>query len=358
MAIYENNTLKELPIYGSSRLGVYKVPAAGLETDRNKLTLGRREYELANHLGNVLATVSDVKLPAARVLSHTDYYAFGSAMPGRSGGAAYRYGFNGKEKADEVANGNLDFGARIYNSNIGRTLSMEPHQYNYPELSPYSFLANTPLQAIDPDGKDWILLVWQPDTKDQGHVAIAVMNYKEVKGQKIPDGSYTIYEASEIGRNELMDYVNNPKQVVNGKITVRRYNDKASLLSDKIQMEGGKRAATAAVEFKSTPEQDDNAHQVLRKMVTKYKKSSDTPVNPVGYSLNSTGDNNTFSCASFAHFAARELYKKNLGTTENVNFDGGKVLTTKVSIDVPSANLNTYTPGSLFRGPCPWVAPC
>jgi hypothetical protein len=85
-AIYENGALKELPIYGSSLLGVYKVPAGGLETDRNKLTLGRREYELANHLGNVLATVSDVKLPAARVLSHTDYYAFGSAMPGRSGG--------------------------------------------------------------------------------------------------------------------------------------------------------------------------------------------------------------------------------------------------------------------------------
>jgi hypothetical protein len=29
--------LKELPLYGSSRLGVYKVPAGGLETDQNKL---------------------------------------------------------------------------------------------------------------------------------------------------------------------------------------------------------------------------------------------------------------------------------------------------------------------------------
>jgi hypothetical protein len=35
-----------------SRLGVYKVPAGGLQTDRDKLTLGRREYELRNHLGN------------------------------------------------------------------------------------------------------------------------------------------------------------------------------------------------------------------------------------------------------------------------------------------------------------------
>jgi hypothetical protein len=35
--------LKELPIYGSSRLGVYKVPAAGLQTDREKLTLVKRD---------------------------------------------------------------------------------------------------------------------------------------------------------------------------------------------------------------------------------------------------------------------------------------------------------------------------
>jgi hypothetical protein len=75
-AIYENNALKELPIYGSSRLGGYRrravrVQGGSLENDQNKLTLGRREYELANHLGNVLATVSDAKLPAARVLSFT-----------------------------------------------------------------------------------------------------------------------------------------------------------------------------------------------------------------------------------------------------------------------------------------------
>jgi hypothetical protein len=44
-AIHESNALRELPIYGSSRLGVYKVPAAGLQTDRNKLTLVKRARE-------------------------------------------------------------------------------------------------------------------------------------------------------------------------------------------------------------------------------------------------------------------------------------------------------------------------
>ncbi len=130
---------------------MYRVLNGDLQNDRNKLILGRREYELVNHLGNVLATVSDVKLPAARVLSHTDYYAFGSAMPGRSGGA-YRYGFNGKEKADEVSAGNLDFGARIYNPNIGRWLSVDPLAAKYPFASTYNFALNSPIQLIDPDG--------------------------------------------------------------------------------------------------------------------------------------------------------------------------------------------------------------
>jgi RHS repeat-associated protein len=139
--------------------GVYKVPAGGLEAERNKLTLGRREYELTNHLGNVLATVSDAKLPAAKVLSHTDYYAFGSAMAGRSGtpcGGSYRYGFNGKEKAGEVATGITDFGERFHNAQVGRWFSGDPVAHHH--LSPYTSHDNDPLNGIDPDGRDVIRL--------------------------------------------------------------------------------------------------------------------------------------------------------------------------------------------------------
>jgi YD repeat-containing protein len=45
MAIYENGALKELPIYGSSRLGVYRVLNGDLQTDRNKLILVKRARE-------------------------------------------------------------------------------------------------------------------------------------------------------------------------------------------------------------------------------------------------------------------------------------------------------------------------
>ena len=79
-------------------------------------------------------------------------------MPGRKypdAGGVYRYGFNGKENDNEVkGEGNsLDFGARIYDSRIGRWLSLDPMQANYEALTPYNFTANSPIRFIDPDGK-------------------------------------------------------------------------------------------------------------------------------------------------------------------------------------------------------------
>jgi RHS repeat-associated protein len=71
----------------------------------------------------------------------------------------YRFGFNGMEKVDEVSgSGNAyDFGARIYDSRLGRWMSTDPLQKKYPSLSPYNFVANSPLQYIDADGREIIV---------------------------------------------------------------------------------------------------------------------------------------------------------------------------------------------------------
>ena len=80
-----------------------------------------------------------------------------------------RFSFNGMEKDDEVKGiGNsLDFGARMYDPRIGRWLSLDPLAAKYPSLSPYNFVANTPLQAIDPDGREIVFLI----RDDNGNVA-------------------------------------------------------------------------------------------------------------------------------------------------------------------------------------------
>ncbi len=77
-------------------------------------------------------------------------------MPGRSySSPAYRYGFNGKEKTDEInGNGNeMDFGARIYDSRLCIWMSKDPLEIKYPGLTPYNYCAEEPILFIDPDGK-------------------------------------------------------------------------------------------------------------------------------------------------------------------------------------------------------------
>ncbi|WP_217604394.1 RHS repeat-associated core domain-containing protein [Chitinophaga sp. GbtcB8] len=131
-------------------------------------TRGQKEYELTDHRGNVMATVSDKKKGIdedqdgiieyynADVVNANDYYPFGSLMPGRNyhAGDKYRYGFNGKENDNEVkGEGNQqDYGMRVYDPRIGRFLSVDPITNQYPELTPYQFASNRPIDGIDLDG--------------------------------------------------------------------------------------------------------------------------------------------------------------------------------------------------------------
>jgi len=67
----------------------------------------------------------------------------------------YRYGFNGKEKDDEVTGTTgvtYDYGFRIYDSRIGKFLSVDPLTKDYPWYTPYQFAGNKPIWAIDLDG--------------------------------------------------------------------------------------------------------------------------------------------------------------------------------------------------------------
>jgi len=87
-------------------------------------------------------------------LAAYEYYPFGMLMQGYTS-ANYRYGFNGMERDDEVSgSGNSqDFGARMLDVRLGRFKSLDPLSKEYPSMSDYSFVANSPLMFVDPDGK-------------------------------------------------------------------------------------------------------------------------------------------------------------------------------------------------------------
>ncbi|MBI3138218.1 MAG: hypothetical protein HYZ15_06510 [Sphingobacteriales bacterium] len=166
----------EIHLYGSSRLGMqtartttdslYILSGGFINGKSIKFTRGEKLFELSNHLGNVLVTVSDrrqqvsaggttVDYFIADVVSATDYYPFGMAMPSRNYSTErYRYGFNGKENDNEIKGDGIqqDYGLRIYDARIGKFLSADPLIKSYPFYSPFQFAGDNPVKFIDLDG--------------------------------------------------------------------------------------------------------------------------------------------------------------------------------------------------------------
>ncbi|MEW4925449.1 RHS repeat-associated core domain-containing protein [Algibacter sp. 2305UL17-15] len=88
-------------------------------------------------------------------------------LPNRSGSeGSYRYGFNGKEKDDEVKGEGVqyDYGFRIYDARIGKFLSTDPLFKGYPWYTPYQFAGNKPILAVDLDGLEEYIPI--PNTEE------------------------------------------------------------------------------------------------------------------------------------------------------------------------------------------------
>jgi RHS repeat-associated protein len=175
LALYDNThsvvNWKEQDLYGSSRLGMWQ-PNISLSTGSGITawdTVGKKQLELSNHLGNVWVTITDKRIQhttngtsvdyfSADIATAQEYYAFGGLMPSRTYAFLknYRYGFNGKEN-DNDAQGvgrQQDYGMRIYDPLTGRFFSVDPLTKQYPYYTPYSFAGNKPIAFIDRDGEE------------------------------------------------------------------------------------------------------------------------------------------------------------------------------------------------------------
>ncbi|MCR6722087.1 MAG: ATP-binding protein [Chitinophagaceae bacterium] len=169
----------EKHIYGSSRLGIasqHTMPdttmllATGFGYARKSVFIrGAKIFELSNHLGNVLVTVTDrrqqvsaggvnVDSYQADVVNANDYYPFGMQMPGRKFAVLgeYRYGFNGQEKSDEIDSNGNSMTAEYwqYDARLGRRWNLDPVIKIWE--SSYAAFANNPISLIDINGADTV----------------------------------------------------------------------------------------------------------------------------------------------------------------------------------------------------------
>jgi hypothetical protein len=114
-----------------------------------------------------------------------------------------------------------DYGMRMYNPRIGRFFNEDPFTKKYPELTPYQFASNTPIQAIDLDGLEGYKVV-DHQSKTTTIVVDFYYSPKDFKGkskaQKL-DSEFTKSQAESIKKGIMKEFDKSKFQDKNNSYT-------------------------------------------------------------------------------------------------------------------------------------------
>jgi RHS repeat-associated protein len=126
-------------------------------------------------------------------LPNGHYYPFGKESRSSASVNKPREQFTGKER--DLESGLDYFGARYYNAEIARWISVDALSGKYPSLTPYNYAANNPVFFVDPNGLD---LIFSGD-KSAIDAAVGIIN-------KHLEGSGLSVAASYSGAGAYIDF--------------------------------------------------------------------------------------------------------------------------------------------------------
>jgi RHS repeat-associated protein len=127
------------------------------------------EYVLWDHLGNTRVTFRAEASDAISITYAADYYPYGKILR-EFNCKQNRYLSTHHER--DVATGYDNRGARLYDSEIGRFLGVDPMAGKYKSWSPYNYVVGNPIFYTDPNGEDIRIHYQEEVTDDDGNVTL------------------------------------------------------------------------------------------------------------------------------------------------------------------------------------------
>lgn len=115
----------------------------------------------------------------------------------------------------------LDFGARIYDSRLGRWLSLDPLATDAPSWTPYAFTLNNPIVFVDKDGK-WPGVTYMFFEFDIGGGLAYGLNYVRQEGvayDEVGKTQFTMVSALYIINQNLNENSPNPEAIAGASVS-------------------------------------------------------------------------------------------------------------------------------------------
>ncbi|MEM8586372.1 MAG: RHS repeat-associated core domain-containing protein, partial [Bacteroidota bacterium] len=120
-------------------------------------------YYLHDHLGNTRMIIRADDPSAMTITYAADYYPYGKILREWSPCEPERFLTTQHERDSESGYDNR--GARLYDADVGRFLSVDPLAEDYAAYSGYNYVLGNPIIMIDPDGRS---AKWIPSIDDNG----------------------------------------------------------------------------------------------------------------------------------------------------------------------------------------------